>query len=390
MERKHLGLIAFMLIPGLLSACQLLPEEEKLPPAPVIHAYEAEEYKYVTVMRGDLISTSNITTYYSLTKKQNLSFPLGGMYIDTVNVTVGQQVKTGDVLASIEQEDIQAQLTAQRHEINVLNKQSKHLKEALELELSQYSSMLTSLEQQLQQLQAAVPTEEEAASTQQQIDALLLQIESLKQRSTSAQNSYDQQMETINDSLYVAYLRMDELNTTLENRMLIAGMDGVVTFVEEVVEGQRSVGDQRFITIADLASAAFTVDAEYASFLPIGTEVTITCNKQEQEAVAVDPADLGIDVANAEEPVPVYLKLKQPDPSLEDYDKGTLNLTLEQRSDVLYVQKEAIQNADSDPFVYLMDEDGLRTIQSVTTGMSTGEFVEIISGLNEGDYVIVE
>ena len=390
MGRKHLGLIAFMLIPGLLSACQLLPEEEVLPAAPVIRDYEAEDYKYVTVMRGDLISTTNITTYYALTKKQNLSFPLGGMYIDTVNVTVGQQVKTGDVLASLEQEDMQARLSAQRHEINVLNKQSKHLKETLELELSQYSSMLVSVEQQLQQLQAAVPTEEEADSVQQQIDALLLQKESLEQRSTSAQNNYDQQMETINDSLYVAYLRMDELNTTLENRMLIAGMDGVVTYVEELVEGQRSVGDQRFITVADLASAAFTVDAKYASYLPIGTEVTITCNKQEQEAVVVDAADLGIDVSDTEEPVPVYLKLKEPDPSLEDYDKGTLNLILEQRSDVLYVQKEAIQNADSDPFVYLMDEDGLRTMQSVTTGMSTDEFVEIVAGLSEGDYVIVE
>lgn len=390
MGRKHLGLIAFMLIPGLLSACQLLPEEEVLPAAPVIRDYEAEDYKYVTVMRGDLISTTNITTYYSLTKKQNLSFPLGGMYIDTVDVTVGQQVKTGDVLASLEQEDMQARLSAQRHEINVLNKQSKHLKETLELELSQYNSMLVSVEQQLQQLQAAVPTEEEADSVQQQIDALLLQKESLEQRRTSAQINYDRQMETINDSLYVAYLRMDELNTTLENRMLIAGMDGVVTFVEEVVEGQRSVSDQRFITIADLASAAFTVDAKYASYLPIGTEVTITCNKQEQEAVAVDAADLGIDVSDAEEPVPVYLKLKEPDPSLEDYDKGTLNLILEQRFDVLYVQKEAIQNADSDPFVYLMDEDGLRTMQSVTTGMSTDEFVEIIAGLSEGDYVIVE
>lgn len=390
MGRKHLGLIAFMLIPGLLSACRLLPEEEVLPAAPVIRDYEAEDYKYVTVMRGDLISTTNITTYYSLTKKQNLSFPLGGMYIDTVNVTVGQQVKTGDELASLEQDDIQTQLTAQRHEINVLNKQSKHLKETLELELSQYSSMLVSVEQQLQQLQAAVPTEEEADSVQQQIDALLLQKESLEQRSISAQNNYDRQMETINDSLYVAYLRMDELNTTLENRMLIAGMDGVVTFVEEVVEGQRSVGDQRFITVADLSSAAFTVDAKYASYLPIGTEVTITCNKQEQEAVVVDAADLGIDVSDTEEPEPVYLKLKEPDPSLEDYDKGTLNLILEQRSDVLYVQKEAIQNADSDPFVYLMDEDGLRTMQSVTTGMSTDEFVEIIAGLSEGDYVIVE
>ena len=75
---------------------------------------------------------------------------------------------------------------------------------------------------------------------------------------------------------------------------------------------------------------------------------------------------------------------------MKSRDKGTFNLILEQRFDVLYVQKEAIQNADSDPFVYVMDEDGLRAMQSVTTGMSTNEYVEIIAGLNEDDYVIVE
>lgn len=390
MRRKHLGLIAFMLIPVILSGCQLLPQEEVLPAAPVIHAYEAEEYEYATVARGDMASTTTLTAYYEIIKQQDLSFPLGGFYIASVSAEVGQQVKAGDILATLEQGDIQTQIDAKQHEINKRYKESEHLKETLELELTQSDATLASLEQELQQLQASVPAEEDAETIQQRIDALILQKESLEQRKISAQNTYDQQMQSIDDSLYVASLRLKELKSTLEHRQLVAEIDGVVTYVYYMPGEYHSIKDETYITVSDLNSAAFTVDEKHAAYFPVGTEVIITCNGQEYEAIVVEAADLGIDEPDTEEPAPVYCKLKESTLSFKEYEKGTISVTEEQRTNVLYVQQEAVHTANDESFVYLIDEDGLRTMQSVATGLQANGFIEIVTGLNEGDRVIIE
>ena len=86
MRKNVLRLIVLVLVSIVLSACQLLPEEEVLPPIPVIRSYEVEEYEQVTVMRGDLVSTATVRLTYKLTRKQSLSFSLGGLYIDAVPV----------------------------------------------------------------------------------------------------------------------------------------------------------------------------------------------------------------------------------------------------------------------------------------------------------------
>ena len=390
MHTKLPRIFPILLASTMLSACQLLPAEETLPPMPVIHAYEVEEHELVTVMRGDLVSTASVNLTYGLAKQQNLSFSVGGLYIDTVFVSNGQQINAGDVLATLEQTDIQAQIKAQRHQLNVLYTESDYLKQSLDMELSLCDGLLTSVEQELQQLQASSSTEENTNSVQAQIDALLLQKQSLQDRRSSAQSTYDQQMVGINDSIYVASLRLHELNSTLKQRQLIAEIDGSVTYVANVEDGQRSVKDKEFITISDLDSAAFITDSEYATYFPAGTEVIITCDKKDYEAVSVDAAELGIEASATEEPTHVYFKLKQPDPALEENDHGTITLTLEQRTNVLYVQKKAIRTANGENFVYLLDEEGLRTMQSVTTGLQAGNFVEIVAGLNEGDRVIID
>lgn len=397
MRKKVLRLISLILVSVALSACQLLPEEEVLPPMPVIHDYEVEEYELVTVMRGDLISTATVRPTYKLTRKQHLSFSLGGLYIDSVYIIEGQAVKTGDLLASLEQKELQSQLAAQRHEVNVLYAEGKHLKETLDLELAEYSAMLTGLEQELQQKQAAlqesVSTGEDAPSTQelqQQIDSLLQQKQALERKIASAQSSYDAKLQPVNDSMYIEYMRLQELESTVSDRQLVAGIDGVITFLRDVEDGQRSVKGENFITISNLDSAAFITDTEYAEYFPLGTEVVITCSGKDYEALVVDATELGFPTVDATEPTTIYFKLKQPDPSLMDNARGAITLTLDQRTNALYVHKKAIQTTNGETFVYLLDENGLRTMRSVTIGMNAGNFVEIIEGLNEGDRVIVE
>jgi hypothetical protein len=118
--------------------------------------------------------------------------------------------------------------------------------------------------------------------------------------------------------------------------------------------------------------------------------VTLICNKTEMTAVSVEPSVLGImETQEREEPI-AYLKLDQPDPSLEDGDKGDISITVDSRTDVLYVTKDAVKTAEGKQFVYVLDENGLKAMQPVTVGLDNGKYVEIISGLSEGDSVILD
>ena len=63
---------------------------------------------------------------------------------------------------------------------------------------------------------------------------------------------------------------------------------------------------------------------------------------------------------------------------------------LDERKNVLYVNNKAIHTVNGNPFVYMLDKDGLRTMRYVTLGLELKDTIEITSGLEEGDQVIIE
>ena len=389
MRKISLGLAVLLLLSIFLSACQLLPEEEALPSMPVIQSHEVKEYKYVTVTRGDLVSSATVRVEYKVTKQETLSFQVSSLLIDTLTVTGGQSVKKGDVLATLDLKSIQPQLDAQNYQLNLLYKEKEHLKQTLDLELKHYDKMLASLKQELQKLQESNPSQEDSAVLQQ-IKTLQQQIDFVAQRRTSAQNTYDSNVETLDGSIYLKRLQLEELEASFDNRRLIAGMDGVITYLRTVKTGQRSTKGERFITISDFDSAAFTAKTEYAQDFTVGSVVTVKCQGKAYETIVVTAEDLGLETTDDQTENMVYLKLKEPDPSLTERTNGTVELTFDSRSNVLCVLYKAIQTLDGNTFVYVLDENDLRTMRNVTVGLKAGNLIEIVSGLNEGDRVIVD
>ena len=76
--------------------------------------------------------------------------------------------------------------------------------------------------------------------------------------------------------------------------------------------------------------------------------------------------------------------------ALADGDRGAVTLELDRREDVLYVNASAVKRMDDKRFVYVQDENGLRAMAEVETGFEAGGFVQILSGLEEGDAVILK
>ena len=67
-----------------------------------------------------------------------------------------------------------------------------------------------------------------------------------------------------------------------------------------------------------------------------------------------------------------------------------IKVVLDSREDVLYVNKKAIKTAGGKQFVYVLNESGLRESKDVTVGAEFGDVIEILSGLKEGDSVLLD
>ena len=366
-------LLALVIVSSILTGCQLIPEEETTPTRPILHSYEEQGYTTATVLRGDLVATVSVRCQYVHVKEEHLSFSVGGVYISKVYVTEGQQVKAGQLLAELEQDNLQENIASLEYQLRLLEQQKVHHLEDRQLDVKKIDIMLEDLRQRLEQAEEPVRQQ------------LLAQIEQQEGKRQDVMDSYAQKLQSTEDSIYLLGLRLEEAKETLKVRQIIAGMDGTVTFADEVKEGARSVKGQTFISISDLSTTVFTVTGENTKYFTAGEEVILTCQDKELAAYVADPSEFDAGGKPA-----VYLKLKQPEPTLQEGDSGSIRLTLDQRLDVLYVDKDAIETADGETFVFILDENGLRATKTVTTGLTVNGFTEIIEGLSEGDTVIVD
>ena len=392
--KRLLRALLCMAVPFACASCAVMPQEEELPAAPVIRAYVAEEYEQVPVMRGDMVLTKKVRCTYASAKQEKYSFSLGGMYIDKGYVSEGQQVKKGDLLAELEKGDIPQQISDREYALRALQVRRAYLPEYHRLDKQRQEAVIADMEGEIENLMAWSGNYEagqEKAAYIDRANAVLIQKIELEKLKEEDLETNEKELQEAADALYIADLRLQELRAQLLERQIYAGIDGTITYLQNVKEGDRSVKGKAFITIADLDTVVFTVKGEDAQYFPVGTQMTIFCDKKEFPAQAVEPAALGLEERQQEEgdePI-AYLQLLQPDPTLENGVSGSIEVPLDQRKDVLYVDKEAIKAAEGAKFVYMLDENGLRILQEVATGLESEDYVEIVEGLAEGDRVII-
>ncbi len=341
------------------TACALLPAEEVRRTAPIVKLTQAEEFELAYVTRGDMSLTRRVSCTYVPIQRVPLYFGVSGEYIDEVFVSVGDQVKKGDLLAQLRMSGVEESIADCRAEILRLNMEKAHLEENRELALKR-------------------------AKTANDGEALEKAIEEVN-------TSYDKSAISINDSLSINSLRLDALLEARDLRQIRATIDGTVTYVRKYQESSVSSETERAITIADSTMSLFTAFTDLWEYLPVGTHVTITVKKVEYEAVVADEVALGLP---KEERIPgknsdMYFTLVTPTFDLEDNDKGSTIVELDSRKDVLKIPEAAVSKAGGETIVYYLDLEGMKAYKPVTVGLRADKFYEVISGLSEGEAVIL-
>ena len=343
------------------TGCGLLPKEEELPTAPVLVETETEEYTVASVVRGDVRVTETIRTNYVASESEKLSFKTGGELVADVYVQVGDEVKKGDVLMELDISAQQDQLRQQQDRLDDLYLQLEHLYESQDLDLSQA---------ELENEKAAANGVTDWTS---QVDRIL--------------EDYADQAQSIQNSITLAEMRLSELQKAIEDRQIIASFDGLITDMYDFQDGERAVKGKNVVTLSNMSAALFEVYSENGDLLKSGETYILESGDKEYEVIAHYAEEL--DLANVKEGH-VYLSLVIADPSLEQGASGTVHLTVEESLGTLWVPADAVREMRDKHIVYCLDEKGFREMREVEIGIDNGKIIEIISGLEENEMVILD
>ncbi len=261
---------------------------------------------------------------------------------------------------------------------------------SLEKQQTNYQTALLSAEQKKES------TDSTAANAQKEYD---LKIIELNQKVTDAQEQYDALVE-----------ELAEIKETIGNDGVVtASCSGIISSLNVEVGDEISVssgGDAMgfssssssatLMTITDMSEVNVSVSISEDDILDISLDqeavVSLSAFPDDTFDAVVDSISVeGATIGAASVSYTVNVKFTN-DGTYELYDGMSADVTLIQGSarDVIHINEQAVTTKDGKSTVMLKGSDGNGVETTVTTGFSDGQYVEIMSGLNEGDTVLVQ
>ena len=169
-----------------------------------------------------------------------------------------------------------------------------------------------------------------------------------------------------------------------------ADFDGKVNLVSVDVNDEVAAGDT-LIQIADFEhmQVSFRVDEYDISFVHPGDECKVTATATEKTFTSqVDAINY---ISSSTGNVAYYTATANVDVTEEGVYPGmqvTVTIPRDQAENVVILKADALSfTPENKAFVYTMDEEGVLSELPVEVGVSNGNYVEIRTGLKEGDVV---
>lgn len=234
-------------------------------------------------------------------------------------------------------------------------------------------------------------TELAAQTAQAQYNLTTLQ---LSQAVDEAQETYDQTVRQINDiqkSISDDGIVYAPCTGMIVSVSLEEGDDFDVTYDEDT----DTLNEQTLLTMTDISSVyvPITISEEDILNVYIGQPASVTMSAFDGVTFDAEVDTISVEAARSGAATVSYtVNVKYEGENTRDmYEGMSAQTTLLQRvaKGVLYINNQAVTNKDGIATVQKLDSDGNTITVTVKTGFSNGQYVEIISGLEEGDTVLV-
>jgi multidrug efflux pump subunit AcrA (membrane-fusion protein) len=180
-------------------------------------------------------------------------------------------------------------------------------------------------------------------------------------------------------------LRLQQLKDNLKGTTLTAPIGGKVIYVTDIRVGQRIMGDEPIVVIADPSGMQVQCDGRLSDF-KIGNKTSMKIEKEIYEGEIVSNTVLQ-DLPGA--PIRIFIKFLSNSNGINLGDVVDVTCTFMQKDDVLLVPKKAVKTGEgSHPYLRIKEKDDVSE-RYIETGLEDNAYVEVISGVTEGELVII-
>lgn len=233
---------------------------------------------------------------------------------------------------------------------------------------------------------------------EQKIDCMVLGINekslSFDVEDKSYRGVYVKAGDMVEADTVVAELVSDGLTANLLALKLKAPFSGMVTYALEVQDGEKSIINKRIVTINNGSAYYLMAQTQYWEHFHAGEVYNIKIGGGIYPATVIEPEEINTErlahTGEENEKYPVYFRIDDMSAYLYADLRGTFNITLGEKKDALYVPASAVTTINDQIIVYYEDEDGVRNMKPVETGLEANGKIEIVKGLKEGDTIILE
>ena len=349
------------------------------------------------VSRGDLIISVSVSGNLEMSHKTDLSFGTAGM-VEQIMVSEGDEVSRGQTLAKLDVPSLEANVNMRQAEyemakIQLMQTIYPHYTNLYATDLPGAWLALDEAQNNLGKAQALLEQgkKEEAQVLLEQVEASLNKVEEKAQARVWA----------VPFSVKVVELQVDEAKAALDmvlaelaKATIIAPFDSIVSDIS-INEGQQLSA----MTYAN--PAICLIDPGEIEMNGIIDEIDVSTVKLGQEADitldALPNKEVRGKVTFISQAGTVYvgvvsykttITLENPDSELRDGMSATADIITDRRENVLLIPNRAIQGARGNYYVEVAV--GEQTEQRrVTLGLSDGIEIEVLSGLEEGEEVLL-
>jgi macrolide-specific efflux system membrane fusion protein len=380
MKVKVLALCMVLLISG-MTGCGVLPQEEGDLVPPIVMPAEVT-YKTVEVTLRELIKDVTATGYIVPAIQENLSYDKKGGRIKGIYVLRGAEVKKGDVLVELVVDQLPETIGYQKLTVTQLEEDLAFTKEIFELENKRDQLELTTLETTLNQMET-YPTlysvyEIDTTKTAMTKLKLNIDIAILNQNKTISQKE---------KALKEARMHLSEYQSDLAAAVIKAPMDGIVTYVKKMNEGDVIQDFDTLISVADTQEMQIEYQGIQAGGFELGMKTELMHKNISYTGVVVQtPSSVPEEEKDNYRDI-VIVDFDQMPETYRDGDEVKIKSIIEANPSTIAVPKGAVKTYGSDSLLYVL-VDGRKEERYVKTGIDNGYEIEILQGLEVGEQII--
>lgn len=363
--------------------------------------------------------------------------------VDTILVDVGDRVKKGQVLFTIDKEDLEKQLAQLEASLAISNASVNSAQNGVnQVEGGQTQSSRLSMENAVKNAQTAVDNAAASLDTaeksfndtakkyedyktmldagvisQKDYDSIELGYnqakngyEQAKLAYNQAQTSLDQAKEslkifneqTINDnktnaqsgldtaiaSRETVLLQIKQLKDTIADTNVVSPIDGVVSAKNIEITNMVSAGSNPIEITADSAvNVDVNVSERIINKIKAGDTVKVNMGTAEQQEITGTIKTVNT-VADSTGTYPVKVSVENTDGSLKSGMFANVVFTEEFANDTAVVPVNTVIENETEKYVFVVDGNTVKKAV-VETGVDNGEMLQLVSGVENGDKVVV-